>query len=244
MKINNSTSINSLVLIIFIIMLSIISCKKDSDGDDDVITPSTTVTDIDGNTYSIVNISGMQIWMGENLKTTRYNDNTPIPLATNDSDWDSWEPGYCWYNNDEETYKDTYGALYNWHTVNTGNLCPTGWHVPTDKEWGMLITLRGGYDLAGDELKEAGTSHWISPDPVFNYNGATNTSGFTALPAGFRGPSGRFDDIGTDSYWWCSTEYDIQRGWTRKMDNYSSKVSKFYGYGYKTNGYSVRCIKD
>ena len=119
------------------------------------------VTDDDGNVYHSVTI-GTQVWMVENLKTTKYNDGTSIPLVTDATDWHNLlTPGYCWNNNDEATYKATYGALYNWYTVNTGNLCPTGWHVPGDAEWTTLTTYLGGEDVAGGKLKEVGITHWL-----------------------------------------------------------------------------------
>jgi len=121
------------------------SCKK---KDNNNPTPS-TVTDIDGNVYHIVAI-GTQVWMAENLKTTKYNDGTFIPLVTDSTAWGNLStPGYCWYNNDAATYKNTYGALYNWFTVNTGKLSPKGWHIPSDTEWETLITYLGGESLAG-----------------------------------------------------------------------------------------------
>jgi len=111
-----------------------------------------TITDIDGNYYTTVTI-GTQVWMVENLKTTKYNDGTGIPLVTDNTVWCNLStPGYCWYNNDETTYKNPYGALYNWHTVHTGKLCPSGWHVPTDSEWITLTSYFGGMNTA-DKLK-------------------------------------------------------------------------------------------
>jgi uncharacterized protein (TIGR02145 family) len=118
-------------------------------------------TDFENNYYPVVEI-GTQVWMAENLKTTRLNDGTTIPLVNDNTTWyNMTTPGYCWYSNNEATYKNPYGALYNWHVVNTGKLCPTGWHVPTDPEWAILTTFIGGN--AG-KLKEKGTIHWQSPN--------------------------------------------------------------------------------
>ncbi len=139
------------------------------------------VTDIDNNHYEAVRI-GSQLWMAENLKTTRYNDGTPIPLVTDSLEWDNLvTPAYCWYRNDPVTYGETYGALYNLHVVSTGILCPSGWHVPSDAEWTVLSDYLGGESVAGGKLKEAGTTHWYTPNA-----GATNETGFTALPGGIR----------------------------------------------------------
>jgi uncharacterized protein (TIGR02145 family) len=94
-----------------------------------------TVTDIEGNVYNTVTI-GKQVWMAENLKTTRLNDNTEIPLHSDNKDWKAlFSPAYFWYDNEEEANKNTYGALYNWYSVNTHKLCPAGWHIPDDREW-------------------------------------------------------------------------------------------------------------
>ena len=118
--------------------------------------------------------------MAENLRTTKYNDGTPIPQVTDAAAWSNlMTPGYCWYNNDAAKYKETYGALYNWYTVNIGNLCPSGWHVPADTEWMVLTAHLGGEKISGGKLKETGTLHWDKPNLR-----ATNETGFTALPGG------------------------------------------------------------
>ncbi len=159
-------------------------------------TPSDTVTDIDGNVYHTVTI-GTQVWLVENLKTTRYNDGTSIPLVTDSAAWSNADTSaYCWYNNDIAN-KNTYGALYNWFTVNTGKLAIAGWHIPTDAEWTTLTDYLGGESIAGGKLKETGTTHWRSPNA-----GATNESGFTALPGGHRDVNGTFSAMGDDGFWW------------------------------------------
>ena len=197
-----------------------------------------TLTDIDNNSYKTIQI-GTQVWMAENLKTTHYNDGVSIPLVTDATTWTSLStPGCSWYNNDPTTMKATYGAIYNWYTVNTGKLCPSGWHVPTDAEWTTLTTWLGGESVAGGKLKETGTNHWVSPN-----TGATNTSGFTALPGGGRSNSGSFDFIGIYGYWWSSTENDISSAWCRNL--YYSFNSVFrYSFFYKPFGFHVRCLKD
>ncbi|MEK7718341.1 MAG: fibrobacter succinogenes major paralogous domain-containing protein, partial [Bacteroidota bacterium] len=194
-----------------------------------------TITDIDGNTYSSVTI-GTQVWMDSNLKTTRFNDGTAIPLVTDNSTW-TWTstPGYCWYNN-AAANKNTYGALYNWYTVSTLILCPTGWHVPSDAEWTTLTTYLGGESLAGGDLKETGTTHWLSPN-----TGATNASGFTAVPGGSRNNNGSFLYVGIGGYWWTSSEYGSY-SWYRSILNDKSNVNR--NYNYRRYGFSVRCLKD
>lgn len=142
------------------------------------------VMDIDSNIYKVVKI-GKQVWMAENLKTTRLNDGTIIPFVPEDKQWlELKTPAMCWYNdgpflNDSARYVSTYGFLYNWHAVNTGKLCPDGWHVPSASEWEKLHDFLGIY--AGAKMKESGTQHWNSTSPE-----VTNESGFTALPGGFR----------------------------------------------------------
>jgi len=199
------------------------------------------IFDKDANYYKTVKI-GTQIWMAENLKTMRYNDNTIIPLVTDNVEWKTLiTPGYCWYNNDLSTNKATYGALYNWYAVDAAsnggkNLCPTGWHVPTNTEWTILITFLGGSTIAGDKLKEAGITHWQSP------NGGTNESGFKALPGGIHSSGGTFDLIGSRGYWWSASEYNSTLAYGRSMlYNYSS-VSNIANS--KQSGHSVRCVRD
>jgi uncharacterized protein (TIGR02145 family) len=163
------------------------------------------VSDIDGNDYKTIQI-GIQEWMAENLKTTKYNDGNSIPNVTDFIEWSDLITGvYCWYKNDASAYKATYGALYNWFTVSTGKLCPAGWHVPSDAEWTTLYGYLGGAGVAGGKLKETGTTHWISPN-----TGATNSSGFTALPGGtlslFNDPDfSGWGDPGSSGIWWSAS---------------------------------------
>jgi len=194
------------------------------------------VTDIDGNVYNTVKI-GNQLWMAENLKTTRFNDSTSIPNVTDQVTWATLTtPGYCWYN-DSIYYKNSFGALYNWYTVNSGKLAPKGWHVATDEEWAILTTFLGD-SVAGGKLKETGTLNWTAPN-----TGATNVTGFTALPGGGRGyDNGTFDFKGTISFWWTSTVLDDTYARFRSIGYNNSGVGKS-GSG-KDNGLYVRCVKD
>jgi uncharacterized protein (TIGR02145 family) len=197
-----------------------------------------TVTDVDGNVYKTIMI-GNQEWLAENLKTTKYNDGTSIPLVTNATAWGNLStPGYCWYNNDAATYKNTYGALYNWYSVNTGKLAPTGWHVPTDSEWTVLTTFLGGDSVAGGKLKEAGTTHWKAPN-----TGATIVTGFSALPGGARSSNGAFSGIGFYGYWWpAASGSDVASAWSRLINNGSAEVSR--PNSGRSYGFSVRCVKN
>ena len=188
------------------------------------------IQDIEGNYYNIVTI-GSQVWMAENLKTTRYNDNNEIPLVTNNTEWSVFStPAYCWYNNDIAN-KNIYGALYKRYAVNTGKLCPTGWHVPSEGEWTSLITYLGGENVAGGKLKETDTIHWFSPN-----TGATNESGFTALPGGARSSgSSMFFGVGGIGTWWS-----VDSAWY--MVSNTSTVTRFGDA--PEDGLSVRCLKD
>ena len=195
-----------------------------------------TLKDIDGNVYKTVTID-TQVWMAENLKTTKYNDGNTIPLVTEKLAWVALKtPAYCWFNNDSSN-KTVYGALYNWHTVYTNKLCPIGWHVPSVKEWTILTTYLGGKKVAGGKLKEIGITHWESRN-----KGATNETGFTALPSGNRSTTGVYDFIGLTGYWWSSSEYSTTSAYYRLMYyNYGTVGETFY---YKRNGFSVRCLRD
>jgi uncharacterized protein (TIGR02145 family) len=203
-----------------------------------------TVKDIDGNVYKTVKI-GTQTWIAENLKTTKYNDGTAIPLVTDDKAWEALTaPAYCWNKNDATINKNTYGALYNWYTVNTNKLCPRDWHVSTDTEWTILTTYLGGESVAGGKLKETGTTHWESPN-----TGASNESGFTALSSGSRNYAGAFDYSGSNviffrsnGCWWSSTELYTFNAYYRRLYNSLSVV--YRSLSVKQSGYSVRCLRD
>lgn len=196
-----------------------------------------TVRDVEGNVYLTTTI-GTQTWMAENLKTTKFNDGTSIPFVPDDKAWKVLKtPAYCWFDYDIKN-KEIYGALYNWHTVSSGKLCPKGWHVPEDSEWTILVTFLGDPEVAGNKLKESGMKHWknsltYSPDEL----------GFTALPGGMRLFTGIFPDF-ADSYaiWWTSTECTPTEAWTRGLQDITTRVWK--GPNDKRNGYSVRCIKN
>ncbi len=198
-----------------------------------------TVTDIDGNVYHTVTI-GTQVWMVENLKTTKYRNGDVIKNITDNTAWyGSWygsnAGAWCYYDNN--SYNGTiYGKLYNWYAVDDSRkIAPSGWHVPTDAEWTTLTTYLGGVSIAGGKLKETGLTHWAGPN-----TGATNETGFTALPGGHR--EGYMHSIG---YWWSATSVDneySQYAWSRNMDYDYSDV--FRGKVFKTYGYSVRCVKD
>ena len=175
----------------------------------------------DGYNYPTIVIGNGQEWMSENLKTTHYANGESI------LDWIN-------YNNDT-TYDNTYGKLYNWYTtVDNRNVCPTGWHVPTTTEWDVMINYLGGETVAGGVLKETGTLHWQSPN-----SGATNGIGFNGLPAGYSYPA--FTYMSQHSGFWTSSE-DGVNAWARDIHFDSQSVTN--GYCQKTDGLSIRCLKN
>lgn len=196
-----------------------------------------SVTDIDGNVYKTITI-GTQEWMAENLKTTRYRNGELIPNIT-DSKWSSQKKGaMCYYENNSANAVE-YGCIYNWYAItDLQNICPEGWHIPTEAEWSVLISFLGGENVAGGKIKESGTSHWLAPN-----EGATNESGFTALPGGGRYDNGNFALKGLFGLWSTSAENDVSRVWYRTLDWNSSKIVNHHD-GSKNGGGSIRCIRD
>jgi uncharacterized protein (TIGR02145 family) len=216
--------------ILLLITLFFPGCRKDEK-------PADPVTDIDGNPYKIISVAG-QVWMSENLKTTKLNDGTDISLIADKDVWNNLTtPGYCWYNNDAAAYKDTYGALYNSYTIATGKLCPAGWHIPEVKEWRELREHLGDSVKAGGRLKEAGTSHWLSPN-----RGADNSSGFTALPSGIRYFEGTFASLLTYTSFWSATNVSGNETWSIGL--YYAEPGLTIQHKNKKYGFSVRCLKD
>ena len=230
-------------------------------GSEKIFYTGPNVIDVDSNIYHTIKI-GSQVWMKENLKTTRYADGSAIPLVT-----DNWntlgftDKAFCWFNNDSASNAGTYGALYTWSAAMNGaassssslsgvqGVCPTGWHLPSHEEWLTLKDYLGGDDLAGGKLKEQDTLHWNSPNV-----GATNESGFTALPGGRRSYNGQYLEIGYEGFWWSSTEctsdiirdyfniYHTYPVWSSWIYNYSSEIELWPMD--KEVGLSVRCVKD
>lgn len=219
-----------------------IGCNKDTTIPDK--TP-VSLTDVEGNTYKTIKI-GTQTWMAENLKTTKFTDNTAIPIVTGNSEWiGRTEPGCSWYANDTAN-KQLYGVIYNWYALKTGKLCPAGWHVPADSEYDTLemylgmppaqIILWGGRGTdQGAKMKSA--TGWAMGE-----NG-TNTSGFTALPGGYRyAADGSYNSIGVLSYWWSFTEEDLNTAWYRRLDGNTTDI--YRATTVKSAGKYVRCIMD
>jgi uncharacterized protein (TIGR02145 family) len=199
------------------------------------------ITDVEGNSYKTVYI-GTQQWMGENLKVSKYSDGTTIPNITDNNQWQNNTTGAWAYYNNDAANNAKYGKLYNWYAVSkttngNKNVCPTGWHVPTDAEWTVLTDYLGGNSITGGKLKEVGTTNWNNPN-----TSATNTSLFTGLPGGFRYKEGLYYGIGSGGFWWSSTENDTVNAWLRSLGSSAGGAGRLdYNKGF---GFSVRCLRD
>ncbi len=203
---------------------------QDPIGSDEVI-------DIDGNRYLTVTV-GTQIWMRENLRTSRYQNGDSIPEIILYSDWAASSNGaWCWYDNSH--FNDTpYGKLYNWYAIeDSRNLCPVGWHLPVNSELTTLSDFFGGAVVAGGKLKEIGLAHWNAPNAA-----ASNRGGITDLPGGYRHSDGTFHGIGIYSDWWTKTVHSTDSAWYHETYHDDQNVNIYATE--KVYGFSVRCIKD
>lgn len=214
-----------------------------------------SIADIDGNVYRTV-IIGNQVWMAENLRSTRYTDGTAIPLVTDGNVWAiPSTPGYCWYNNIETSNRKACGALYNWYAVDSAsnggrNVCPAGWYLPADSLWTILhnFLANHGYGYRGTSANIAksiaSTSGWteaLAEGDIGFEQLSNNSSGFEAFPCGYRDFDGTFDAAGSFTGWWTQTEYDQGNAWSRVMIYSGSTLSRVENS--KEVGYSVRCVK-
>ena len=204
----------------------------------------------DGKVYQTV-VIGNQVWMAENLAYL------PSVNMVADGSEDAAGSYYYVYGYDGTNVADakatdnyaTYGVLYNWTAAMDGEassttnpsgiqgVCPAGWHLPSDAEWTELTNYLGGTSVAGGKLKETGTTHWNTPN-----TGATNETGFTALPGGQRDDLGAFFNIGDAGNWWSATEFGATGAWYRVVGSSGSPVYRFYLN--KEVGFSVRCVRD
>ncbi|MBN1119431.1 MAG: fibrobacter succinogenes major paralogous domain-containing protein [Bacteroidales bacterium] len=241
--------------IILLISINFIGCEKDNNEINGPVPISSemtngkttavfnpdkdygTMTDQDGNVYKTITI-GTQTWMAENLRTTKYRDGSAIKMSN-----EIWpvltEGAFCEYNS--TTNPDsiaTYGRLYNWHVISDSrNIAPMGWHLPSGAEWDELSIYLGGGGLSGGKMKEIGTTHWKSPNLE-----ATNESGFTAIPGGYRTDAGQFSGIGENAKFWTSEENSANSGMAIGL---GYAVGGLGGnMGFKNMGFSIRCIKD
>ena len=201
---------------------------------------SSTVSDIDGNKYNYVQI-GEQFWLTENLRTTKLNDGVSIDNIQDDLNWvQTTNAAYSWYDNDSD-YEIPYGKLYNYFTVESGKLCPVGWRVPTDDDWkDLIVFLLGdgtGSSLDGDKIKDTDPIYWKSLN-----TGATNETGFTALPAGYRNKDGKCYSLKDYGFWWTKTEYMNEEAFYYNISGHRRDIER--GVAAKIVGFSVRCMKE
>ena len=204
-------------------------------------TDKSIVTDTEGNSYKIVKI-GAQVWMAENLKTAKYNDGTTIPNITDNYQWGNTTTGAWAYYYNDAANNAKYGKLYNWYALSPTtngkkNVCPMGWHAPRDAEWKVLTDYLGGESVAGGKMKEVGIASWISQNTE-----ATNTSLFTGLPGGSRNYNGQYSGLGSSGSWWSSTEFNTVIVWYRYLKFLDGEARRLNDD--KTNGFSVRCLRD
>jgi uncharacterized protein (TIGR02145 family) len=244
------------------------SCKKDDSNDSIPITYG-TVTDLEGNVYKTIQIeiptagtksletaqTKTQVWMAENLRTTKYNDGTSIPYEPDPVNWEQREPKYTWYNGNEatDTFKETYGALYNWYAVNTEKLCPTGWHVTSDEEWQTLgrYLMNNGFNYDGTigetypnkvAKSLAAKTDWASSSNAgapgnTDYPEKRNAIGFSALPGGFIYYSMGYQRMSLSGFWWSSEAGVVNIDFDDSAVIPQTNPSKI-------NGCSIRCVKD
>jgi uncharacterized protein (TIGR02145 family) len=249
-------SVMKKIFLINFLFFSLISCEKETEEKDnpritsEINFQSTgtpigkfngTVSDIEGNTYKVVSI-GKQAWMAENLKVSKYNDGTLIPYVSDRTQWKTLQTPAWSYPVSNEKYNQKFGKLYTWYVVEANlksnkNVCPTGWHVPSEADWKVLVDFLGGEEVAGGKMKEVGTTTWNTPNVDAN-----NTSLFTAISGGNRFFDGVDVNEGFSAGFWSSTSYDTIKAWYRHLNDFEGKISR---YVFEKNcGFSIRCVKD
>ena len=224
-----------------ILNVNFITANQDSCDATNVFNPNLSygsMTDQEGNVYKTI-VIGTQEWMAENLKTTIYRNGNAIANITDNAQWSGLTTGALISLNNNSQFDCPYGKLYNWYAVvDPRHVCPTGWHEPTDGEWTTLTDYLGGVEVAGGKMKTMGLQYWQSSN-----TDATNESGFSGLPGGYRYYfNGDFNDVGDYGYWWSSSEYDANNAWSRFL--YYDYGNAYQGYGSKQGGFSVRCLRD
>ena len=225
-----------------IININFVLASQHSCGADSVHNPNLnygSMTDQQGNVYKTI-VIGSQEWMAENLKTSIYRNGEPIATNLTNAEWENTINtqigAWAFYNNDS-LYDCPYGKLYNWYAVaDSRHVCPMGWHVPTDGEW-TILTDYLGVSVAGGKMKTTGTQYWLSPNAA-----ATNESGFSGLPGGYRNYYGDFSLVGSYVYWWSSSEDFPFNAWSRYLSHLLDIVKERSDH--KGDGLSVRCIRD
>jgi len=232
-----------------IITLSAILFGCSTQNPNPINNSNNSVTDIDGNIYPTVQMCN-QVWTAKNLNVSHYRNGDVIPQVTDSITWANLTTGaWCYYENNTSNGL-IYGKLYNWYAVNDPRgLAPIGYHIPSDMEWNVVINCLGGGNSAAGYMKEVSFIHWGNPGN--GYNGGNNSSGFTALPGGFRLDSsyelgnmlyGVFDNVQTGGFWWTSTDTNSPSAWVYDMAFESDGIER-YDAG-KAWGFSVRCVKN
>ncbi len=231
------------IWIITLSFLSLYGCEYGSPQIVDYTGQIDSIIDIDGNKYKTIGI-GTQIWMQENLRVTHFNDGSKITLLSESKDWylnyDLNTPGYCWYDNDSDNNNSLYGALYNFYSIETGLLCPTGWHVSSQSEWEILIDYLGGKEIAGGKIKDYFGNYWTSPNRCVENNGY-----FIGLPGGYRHfYNGTYYAKGLVGCWWANriSKEDDSKALQISVNNSDINITETYVH--KNGGASVRCVKD
>jgi uncharacterized protein (TIGR02145 family) len=222
-----------------IVQVAILDATEHTCGTSGIHNPNLeygSMTDQEGNDYKTI-VIGTQEWMAENLNTGIYRNGDAIPIMT-PVNWQSATSGSCASYNGDNNFECPYGKLYNWYAcVDSRQLCPLGWHMPTDAEWSLLINYLGGENTAGGQLKSAGTSFWTGSN-----TSATNITGFSGLPGGYRSFSGLFSQLNQGGYWWSSSAFDADYAWGRYLRFNEGFVN--HNNSIKQMGKSVRCIRN
>lgn len=229
------------------ILLFAFGCKKETEAPVHVpFVYTDSISDSEGNYYHTITI-GAQVWMAENLRSTKYQNGDTVNFRPYSSDWEYYSfDGYCFYDGNS-TAESIYGKLYNWKAVSDPrNICPVGWHIPSQYEWQTLLNYLG--ENAGDKLREYGAKHWFPP----NAN-ATDEFGFAALPGGWRNDNGVFENVRQEAHFWTSSNYILSNpnypeAWSFKMlhdlDPDLGESNAFLEHVGTLNGCAIRCIKD
>ncbi len=215
----------------WVIIPGISAANYSGGGGNGIYISGNGVTDIDGNTYSSIIINGQE-WMAENLRTTKYANGDVIPNITDGTQWTNLSTGAWSHYNNDPSYENPYGKLYNFYSViDIRNVCPSGWHAPSDSEWITLMTSLGGQNVAGGKMKSTGTQYWLSPNAD-----ASNISGFSALPGGYRYDTGFFDLGNYGGFWGIDNPTFASRSLSKDNGILNTSTGQ--------NGWSVRCLKN
>jgi uncharacterized protein (TIGR02145 family) len=233
-----------IALLVFTFAITLNGCKKEESKPISpiVFNPGLeyeTITDQDGNVYKTI-IIGTQTWMVENLRTIHYRNGETIPKVTDKTVWSNLTTdAYSSYNNTTDADSLTiFGGLYNWYAAtDSRNLAPEGWHIPTHSDWVTLINYLGGDTIAGGKMKEIGTKHWLTPN-----GSATNESGFSALPSGYRHGDGSYYNLERGGSFWTNEPSNNGKVWQYDLSYFHSRIG-YFEFDPKY-GFSIRCVKD